>query len=63
MGEVKEKKTNKNNEKSEEIPGVITTTTSAIHNLLKKSKVQDIINWGRKKLALVYDSTYGLLRC
>jgi len=48
MGAVKEKKTNKTDEKSEEIPGVITTTTSAIHNLLKKSKVQDIINWGRK---------------
>jgi len=27
---------------------VITTTTSAIHEFLKKSPAQDVINWGRK---------------
>ena len=50
MGEVMEDKTYKSSETPEEdtIPGVLTTTTSAIHNFLKKTKVQDIINWGRK---------------
>nr|WP_157197356.1 F(420)H(2) dehydrogenase subunit B [Methanohalobium evestigatum] len=31
-----------------EIPGVITTNSNAISEFLKKTKVQDIINWGRK---------------
>jgi NADH-quinone oxidoreductase subunit B len=35
----------------EEIPGVITTTTSAIHNFLKKTKAQDLINWEEKTLS------------
>ncbi|AKB79305.1 hypothetical protein MSHOH_2822 [Methanosarcina horonobensis HB-1 = JCM 15518] len=49
MGEMKETKTNNSKETpEEEIPGVITTTTSAIHNFLKKTKAQDLINWGRK---------------
>jgi F420H2 dehydrogenase subunit B len=32
----------------EEIPGVITTTSMAITDFLKKTKAQDVINWGRK---------------
>jgi len=48
MGEVKETKTNNSNEcPEEEIPGVLTTTTSAISDFLKKTKAQDLINWGR----------------
>ena len=48
MGEVKETKTNNSKENpEEEVPGVITTTTSAIHNFLKKTKAQDIIKIGR----------------
>ena len=49
MGEVKDKKTSKSDETTEEeIPGIITTTSSAISNFLKKTKAQDLINWGRK---------------
>lgn len=35
-------------ESVEEIPGVITTTSMAINEFLKKTKFQDAINWGRK---------------
>lgn len=49
MGEVKETKTNNTTgTPEEEIPGVITTTTNAISDFLKKTKAQDLINWGRK---------------
>lgn len=49
MGEVKEQKTSTSDETSvEEVPGVITTTASAISDFLKKTKAQDLINWGRK---------------
>jgi NADH-quinone oxidoreductase subunit B len=33
---------------AEEIPGVITTTSQEITSFLKKTKIQDFINWGRK---------------
>jgi NADH-quinone oxidoreductase subunit B len=32
----------------ESIPGVITTTSREINEFLKKTKIQDILNWGRK---------------
>lgn len=32
----------------EQIPGVMLTDRSAINEFLKKTKIQDVINWGRK---------------
>lgn len=50
MGEVTQENVDQTGETPEEekIPGVLTTTSSAISNFLKKTKVQDLINWGRK---------------
>ncbi len=48
MGEIKKKTSNPDGTMEEEIPGVITTTSNAISYFLKKTKVQDFINWGRK---------------
>ena len=42
---VKEKFVEKVNET---IPGVLTTDSNAISDFLKKTKAQDVINWGRK---------------
>ncbi len=36
------------NVNTEEIPGVVTTTSQEITSFLKKTKIQDVINWGRK---------------
>lgn len=33
---------------TDDIPGVMTTSSSAISDFLKRTKAQDIINWGRK---------------
>ncbi|MCS3923202.1 F(420)H(2) dehydrogenase subunit B [Methanosalsum natronophilum] len=51
MGEVnqKEKKVDLRKAQSpESIPGVMTTTSNAISDFLKKTPAQDFINWGRK---------------
>ncbi|WP_333787037.1 F(420)H(2) dehydrogenase subunit B [Methanomethylovorans sp.] len=48
MAEVEPVSANNKDDMQEEIPGVMTTSTSAISDFLKKTKAQDIINWGRK---------------
>ncbi|MGB3907069.1 MAG: F(420)H(2) dehydrogenase subunit B [Methanomethylovorans sp.] len=48
MAEVEPVPTNNEDDMQEEIPGVMTTSISAISDFLKKTKAQDIINWGRK---------------
>lgn len=41
-------KTNSIEKIPEDIPGVLATTSGAINEFLKKTKFQDVINWGRK---------------
>jgi NADH-quinone oxidoreductase subunit B len=41
-------KTNSIEKIPEDIPGVLATTSGAINEFLKKTKAQDVINWGRK---------------
>lgn len=46
--QVAEEKMNMENVTAEEIPGVVTVASQEITSFLKKTKIQDVINWGRK---------------